>query len=56
MTDAEIRERLRAIDESDMVDVDSWEAGFIKSMVYAFVQMSEKQRAIALEMIERYEV
>ena len=63
MTDAEIRERLRAIDKSEVVDVDSWEAEFIMNVLYENAGMSDcswplsgKQRAKAIEIIERYEV
>lgn len=52
MTDSEILERLRVIDESD-VDVTQWEAKFLNTVLGQDV-LTFKQRSIALEMIEKY--
>lgn len=55
MSDEEIREGLKEIDENEDIDVDSWEAEFIENVVYKYQgPLSEKQRAKAEEIIERY--
>jgi hypothetical protein len=54
MTDAELREKLREIDESDH-DVTKWEAEFLQSVVYAYGgSLSEKQRSAAIKIIGKY--
>jgi len=56
MTDVQIREELLAIDNSDDIDVTQWEAGYIDSVAYKWTgKLSEKQRATALKIIEKYE-
>jgi len=56
MSDAEIRERLQDIDEDDDIDVSSWEAGFIESVVYRYKgPLSDAQREKARQIIEKYE-
>ena len=53
--DLELIERLKEIDESDDIEVTSWEAEFLESMVYGGVaRMSTKQRAVARRMIDQY--
>lgn len=52
MTDSEILERLKAIDEGDS-DVTQWEAKFLNT-VLGQDWLSARQRSIALEMIEKY--
>lgn len=56
MTDAEIIDGLRDIDESDDIECDDWECAFldsIKKMPKPRV-LSPKQRAAAIRMIEKY--
>lgn len=55
MTDEEIREELRFLDTNADVTVDSWEAGFIESVVYKYKgPLSESQRKKAEQIIEKY--
>jgi len=55
MSDQEIREALKRIDEDDSIDVTSWEAGFIETVVYKFRgALSPKQRDAAEKIIEKY--
>jgi len=52
--DREIRERLVDLDDSDS-NVSSFEAGFIESVVFKYKgPLSEKQRALALQILEKY--
>ncbi len=57
MTDQEIRDRLRDIDDGDQ-DVTSWEADFIESVAYrqddALRPLTPAQRKSAEQMIEKY--
>lgn len=47
MTDDELRDALREIDEGD-ADVSEWEAEFIESVVYRYDgPLSERQKAVA---------
>lgn len=52
MTDSEIIARLKEIDEGD-ADVTAWEAEFL-STVLGQTTLSGKQRAVAMNMIEKY--
>lgn len=55
MTDAELREELKAIDTDEDIVVDSWEASFIENVVYKYKgPLSEGQRAKAEQIIEKY--
>lgn len=54
MTDQELREALHEIDESDDINVTSWEAEFIESVAFQSFNLSLKQRATIEKMIERY--
>lgn len=55
MTDDEIRDRLRKLDESDK-EVTSWEAGFIENVCFKYSTwtLSEKQRSTAIDILEKY--
>ncbi len=54
MNDTEIRQQLEDIDNSD-VQVTSWEARFIDSVVYKQTgPLSESQRKAASEIISKY--
>lgn len=52
MNDREILKRLKQIDEGD-VDVTEWEAKFLNT-VLGQNGLSDKQRGVALKMIEKY--
>lgn len=52
MSDSEIIDRLRDIDESDS-EVTAWEAKFLDT-VLGQTTLSPKQRAIAMQLIEKY--
>lgn len=55
MNDEQLRAALRKIDEDDSVDVTSWEANFIESVVYRYNgPLSPKQRDVAEKIIEKY--
>lgn len=56
MTDDEIIDGLREIDESDEIEVDEWEGNFLDSIkkMPKPRRLSPKQRAAAEKMIERY--
>ena len=52
--DEKLREKLKKIDVLD-VDVSSFEASFLESVLFKYQgPLSEKQRAVARDMIERY--
>lgn len=56
VSDAELRERLQAIDEDEDVDVSQWEGEFLDSVVYKYHgPLSERQRECALQILEKYE-
>lgn len=56
LNDTEIREQLKAIDEDDDVDVTSWEADFIDSIVYQYKGwLTAPQRTTAIKIIEKYQ-
>jgi len=53
-SDRDIREQLTEIDNGEF-EVSSYEANFLESVLYKYTgPLSERQRAVALEMIERY--
>jgi len=53
-SDSDIRARLVDLDDSDS-NVSSFEAGFIESVVFKYKgPLSEKQRALALQILEKY--
>jgi len=53
-SDSEIRDRLVDLDNSDC-SVSSFEAGFIESVVFKYKgPLSAKQRAVALQILEKY--
>ena len=54
--DEELRDKLKEIDELEEVDVSTWEAEFIESVVYKNKDwpLTSKQREVARQMIERY--
>lgn len=55
-TDEDIRDLLKQIDEDSDIDVSSWEAGFIESIVYKYDgPLSDAQRKKALEVIDRHD-
>lgn len=56
MTDDEIIAGLKSIDEDDDVEVTDWEADFLDSVkkMPKPRRLSEKQRAVAIRMIEKY--
>ena len=56
MTDDEIVAGLKEIDESEDIDVDEWEAGFLDSVkkMPKPRHLSPKQRAAAERMIDKY--
>lgn len=55
MTDEELRDELTALDISEHVTVESWEADFIENNVYRYHgPLSEAQRKKAAEIIEKY--
>ena len=55
MTDEELREELRDLDVSEHVEMDSYEADFIESVVYQYKgTLSDKQRKLAERIIEKY--
>lgn len=58
MTDAEIRDRLKALDARDDVDLSSWECRFIEDVTYTFPNrpLSSAQEAKALEILEDHEM
>lgn len=56
MDDEAIRNSLRDIDEDEDINVSSWEAGFLDSVLYKYEgPLSEAQRKIANQIIEKYE-
>ena len=56
MTDDEIIDGLREIDESEEISVDEWEGEFLDSIkkMPKPRRLSPKQRAAAVAMIEKY--
>lgn len=55
MTDEELREALRDIDQAEEIDVDSWEADFIENVLYRYKgPLSDAQREKAQEIIDKY--
>lgn len=55
MSDEELRDELKALDQNEDIDMDSWEAGFIENVVYKYKgPLSEPQRAKAEQIIEKY--
>lgn len=56
MTDEEVRDELREIDEDDDVTVTGWEAEFIESVVYknGKIPLTQTQYDKCVEIIERY--
>jgi hypothetical protein len=55
MSDEDIRDDLKCIDEDEDITVGSWEADFIESVLYRYKgRLSEKQRQKAKEIIEKY--
>lgn len=55
MTDEELREELRALDQNEDIEMDSWEADFIENVVYKYKgPLSENQREKAEQIIEKY--
>lgn len=53
--DAEIREKLREIDDDEGIDVSAWEADFLESLLHKQTgPLSEKQRTAAQKMIDKY--
>lgn len=65
LTDDEIRDRLRELDERDDVQLTEWECGFIEGLLFVRFPgesrapnecpLSDRQRVKALEIIEHYE-
>jgi len=53
--DETIRKELKAIDEDETVEVDSWEADFIESIFKWEGSLTARQAQVALDIIERYE-
>ena len=54
-SDDKLREQLREIDENEDLEVTSFEASFLESVLFKYSgPLSEKQRAVARDMIERY--
>ena len=57
-SDVDLRAELLAIDVSDNITVTEWEANFIESICYDIVEepykLSEKQRSVIINMIEKY--
>jgi len=54
MSDDEIREMLKVIDESE-AECTTWECGFLETVLFDWTgPLTVKQRSAALEMIERY--
>ncbi len=55
MNDDQLRDKLEEIDNDDAIDVDTWEAKFIESVVYRQRgPMSDSQRKAAERIITRY--
>ncbi len=55
MTDEELRDELTALDISEHVTVESWEADFIESVVFRYHgPLSEAQRKKAEQIVEKY--
>lgn len=55
MTDDEIRDALKELDQSDEMEVDSWEAEFIEHVVYKYKgPLSDRQKKKAEDIIEKY--
>lgn len=56
MSDDEIRSALREIDSNEEITVTSFEADFLESVLFKFPHrpLSEKQRAVAQQILERY--
>ncbi len=56
MTDSELRDALREIDDDDNQDVTTFEADFINSVCFknASRHLSDKQREVARQIIEKY--
>lgn len=55
MSDDEIREALKEIDEDPDVDVKTWEADFLENVLFKYRgPLSAKQREAAEKIIEKY--
>ena len=56
LTDPEIRELLLAIDESDDIDVTTWEAHFIETVAYKWQgSWTPKVRQMVMQIVEKYQ-
>lgn len=56
MTDQELRQALKELDQDPDVDVSEWEVDFLESILSQRTErsLSEKQRAVAERMIDQY--
>lgn len=56
LSDQDLRDRLKTIDESTDVDVTGWEGEFLDNVVYKQQgRLTTKQRETALKILEQYE-
>lgn len=53
--DETVRKGLKAIDDDETVEVESWEADFIESIFKWQGSLTARQAQTALDIIERYE-
>ena len=55
LSDEQLRGYLEEIDEDDEIEVDSFEANFLQTILCEWEgEMTEKQRGVAIRMCERY--
>ncbi len=54
LSDSEIIDRLTDLDRDDDIEVTSWEADFLESVLYRQKGISPRQREVALEMLDKY--
>ena len=57
LTNAELIEELRELDQREDIDVSRWEATFMESMFasHKFAALTPNERAKTIEIIEKYE-
>ena len=56
-SDSNLRNRLKELDESEDINVSSWEANFIERVVYKYPKrpLSEGQREKSKEILEQHD-
>lgn len=55
VTNREIKNRLTDLDQAEDINVTSWEAGFLETMLKWSGNFTVRQRDYALEILEKYE-